>query len=84
MGKMAILLAADDWMKVDNYQEFLRSHPKTGWRTCGRYTPEYLQGIPYPLRVYFFHRNIITHLSLILMAVVKILQPGWYRFLLGN
>ena len=32
----------------------------------------------------FLILSLLTHLSLILMAVVKILQPGWYRFLLGD
>ena len=61
MRKMAILLATDDWVKMDDLQEFLRNHPRTVWRTCRQYTSECLQEIPYPLNMYFFHRNIIRY-----------------------
>lgn len=61
MNKMAVLLATDDWDKMRIFQEFLAKHSQAVWRTRGRYTPQYLGQIPYPINLYFFHRNVVRY-----------------------
>ena len=61
MTAMAILLATNDWSKMSIFQAFLAREPQAVWRTQGRYTPEYLAGIPCPLNLYFFHRSIVGY-----------------------
>jgi hypothetical protein len=60
MARMGLLIATDDWDKVDVFRKFLTTQSRSVWRTKGKYTPEYLSQIPYPINLYFFHRNIIN------------------------
>ena len=56
---MALLIATDDWGKIDVFRQFLTTQSRAVWRTKGKYTPEYLSQIPFPINLYFFHRNIV-------------------------
>ncbi len=61
MPKMALLLATDSWEKMEIFQRLLADTPKAVWRNRSKLTPEYLDRIPFPLNLYFFHRNVIRY-----------------------
>jgi hypothetical protein len=61
MNNMALLLATDDWNKMDAYQRHLSKHPQAAWRAKRHYTADYLHQIPFPVHLYFFHRNMIRY-----------------------
>src|SRR5690242_2848147 len=61
MPKMALLLATDTWEKMGIFQDFLETHPTAIWRSKQKLTPETLGAIPFPINLYFFHRNVIGY-----------------------
>ena len=60
MAKMALLLSTDGWDKLPVQQRFADDHGLSVWRTRGRYNT-FLEDIPYPLSLYFFHQSIIRY-----------------------
>ncbi len=61
MPKMALLLATDDWRKMEVFENFLAYAPKAVWRSQMTYKPETLAAIPYPIDLYFFHESVVGY-----------------------
>lgn len=67
MKKMALLLATNDWKKNKVYREFiLNQSSKACWRINRKYTKEWLDKIPFPIYLYFFHESRIKYCALCL------------------
>ena len=59
MSRMALLTSTDDWDKMTIYQRFLAGNAQAIWRRGGNNSQEYLNRIPYPVNLYFFHRSVV-------------------------
>ena len=61
MKKLALLISTDDWSKMDDYQDFLSQNDKAVWRTRGRHKQSTLNQLPFPLNLYFYHKNVVRY-----------------------
>ncbi len=61
MKKMALLLATDDWKKMEIYQKFLSENQITVWRIKNPYTKEWVSNIQFPVNLYFYHKSCIRY-----------------------
>jgi hypothetical protein len=61
MPKMALLLATDEWQKMEVFRTFLSHAPKAIWRSQMKFKPETLAAIPFPINLYFFHESLVGY-----------------------
>lgn len=63
MEKMALLLATDDWKKMEIYIKFLSKNQIAVWRIKNPYTEKWVSRIQFPINLYFYHKSYIRYIS---------------------
>jgi len=63
MKKMALLLATDDWKKMEIYQKFLLENQMAVWRIKSPYTEKWVNNIQFPVNLYFYYQSHIGYSS---------------------
>lgn len=58
---MALLLATDDWRKMEVFTRHLAVNPKAVWRNRLNYSQDFLDNIHFPINLYFFHKSVIKY-----------------------
>ena len=61
MNNMALLLSTNDWGKIKIIQDFLTINSQAVWRIGKIYSEEWINDIPFPVNLYFFHKNRIEY-----------------------